>query len=75
MNKFFRILDDMRDHLLKIEYAAKVDSFGTKEFDNIRDELHIHSDLLADLRNELAAAEDKIRYNQSNLSDTGHLYR
>ncbi|MCM8530248.1 MAG: hypothetical protein NE330_03735 [Lentisphaeraceae bacterium] len=53
----------MRDHLLKIEYAAKVDSLGTKEFDSIRDELHIHSDLLADLRNELAAAEDKIRYN------------
>ena len=63
MDKFLRVLDDMRDHILKIEYLAKTDSLGTKEFDDLRDELHHHSDLLADLRNQLAAAEDKIRYN------------
>ena len=63
MDKFFRTLEEMRDHLLKIEYAAKKDSLGSREFDDIRDELHNHADLLADLRNQLAAAEDKIRYN------------
>lgn len=63
MEKFLRILDDMRDHALKIEYLAKVNSLGSKEFDDLRDELHTHSDLLADLRNQLAVEEDKIRYN------------
>ena len=63
MDKFLRVLDEMRDQVLKIEYMAKSDSMGSKEFDDIRDELHKHGDLLADLRNQLAAAEDKIRYN------------
>ena len=63
MDKFLRILDDMRDHLLKIEYLAKNEEPSSKNFDDLRDELHTHGDLLADLRNQLAAEEDKIRYN------------
>ena len=48
---------------LKIEYLAKSDSLGPREFDDLRDELHTYNDLLADLRNQLAAEEDKNRYN------------
>ena len=61
MNKVIRILDKMRDHVLQMEYCVKKSELSYKEFDDARDLLREHQELLSDFGSELAVAEDRWR--------------
>ncbi len=61
MNKVFGIMDRMRDHLLRMEYCVKKEDLTFEDFDNARDLLREHQDMLSDLGSELASAEDRWR--------------
>jgi hypothetical protein len=61
MNKVIGILDKMRDHVLQMEYCVKKSELTHKEFDDARDLMREHHDLLSDFGSELASAEDRWR--------------
>ena len=51
----------MRDHVLQMEYCVKKSELSYKEFDDARDLLREHQELLSDFGSELAVAEDRWR--------------
>jgi hypothetical protein len=58
VNKVVDILDKMRDHVLRMEYCVKKNELTSGDFDDARDLLREHQDLVSDLGSELASAED-----------------
>ena len=61
MNRVVSVLEQMRDQILQMEYCVKKSELTFQDFDDARDLIRSHQELLSDLGSELASAEDRWR--------------
>ena len=61
MNRVVSVLEQMRDQTLQMEYCVKKSELTFQDFDDARDLIRSHQELLSDLGSELASAEDRWR--------------